>query len=302
MQKLRSKLPPVTSLVPFEAAMRLHSISLAAAELNLTQAAVSKQVKALEEYVGTALFERRNRAVHPTEAGSELGRVISGSLTEIACAAQALRQQHSESEIVLRSQLCEGLYWLMPRLSGFYQTHPNIPVRVSVSTDPLSSTSEKYDLALQTTGRDFGNAQQVFTASDNVFPVCSPSYLDAESLPLPLDQLSDCHLLHHRIHPQDWVDWSVWLGQVGLDRQLARKGSMYDSYPMMMQSALEGHGLALGWFRTVERYLESGELIRPLGEAVFVPDSLSIYLPQGTNENPGVSELLDWLKQELSSG
>ena len=297
---MRRTLPPLSCLLPFEAAARLGSITRASAELGLTQAAISKQIKALELDLGTQLFERRNRAVHLTEHGRELSRVVSEAMRSVALTSQDLRQNHERGEVVLRSQLCEGLYWLMPRLSGFYQTHPDIPVRVTVSTKPLAESEERFDLALQTTGRKTGGAELVFTASDEVFPVCSSKYLAAASHPLAIDRLHDHHLLHHTVEPQDWMNWDVWLARLNITLSGKTSGTAFDSYPMMIQAMLEGHGIALAWRRTIDGYLKAGTVVRPFAEHLHLPDGLSVYQPTGWRTRRGTAELLDWLKRELS--
>lgn len=273
---------------------------MAADELGLTQAAISKQIRSLEDSLGVTLFERRNRAVHLTEEGRDFSLVVSEAFGSICSQALMLRSRNEREEVVLRSQLCEGLYWLMPRLSEFYQKHPEIPVRVSVSTRPLSETVDRFDLALQSTERNCGSARLVFTASDEVFPVCSPGYLDRTDNPLTLEALSEHHLLHHKVQPQDWIDWDRWLTESGLDLRVGSKGNVYDSYPMMMQAVLEGHGIALGWRRTVEHYLESGLILRPFGDSVSLPDGLSVYQPAKQHAKSGTAVLLEWLKQELT--
>jgi len=300
MQNLRRLLPPLSSLLPFEATARLGSITKAGAELGLTQAAISKQIRSLEENLGAQLFERRNRAVYLTEDGREFGRILSDALESVGAFSGYLRQKHEEGEVVLRSQLCEGLYWLMPRLSKFYQMHPNIPVKVSVSTRPITEAEERYDLALQTAGRDYGNARLAFTVSDEVFPVCSPKYLEGVGQPLTMDRLPQCRLLHHKVHPQDWIDWDRWLQGLNSEIRVGYDGVVYDSYPMMIQAALEGHGIALGWRRTVENYLSSGAFVRPFEERLSLPDGLSIYQPAGWQQRKGTSTLLSWLESELS--
>lgn len=300
MQNLRRILPPLSSLLPFEATARLGSLTKAASELGLTQAAISKQIRALEENLGTPLFERRNRAVYLTDEGRDFRRVVSDAFESIGTAAQDLRQSQKDGDVVLHSQLCEGLYWLMPRLSDFYQQHPTVPVRVSVSTRPITESEERFDLALQTAGRDCGNAKLVFTVPDEIFPVCSPGYLDGLKTPIPLDQLARFRLLHHKVDPQDWVDWDTWLERLNLRMRVGFRGVVYDSYPMMVQAMLEGHGMALGWRRTVEHYLEAGVVVRPFAESVILPDGLSIYQPTAWPTRDGTSVLLDWLKSELS--
>lgn len=300
MKNLRNTLPPLASLLPFEAAARLGSITKAGAELGLTQAAISKQIRALEENLGTVLFERRNRAVHLTEDGRELGRLLSEAFEPIGAFSEDLRWKKSEEEIVLRSQLCEGLYWLLPRLSGFYQQHPDVAVRVSTSTQPISESSERFDLALQTTGRNSGSAELAFTARDEVIPVCSPKYLKTLKTPLSICELPQQRLLHHKIEPQDWVDWDTWLERLNIGFRVGQNGAVFDSYPMMMQSVLEGHGIALGWRRTVDHYLSSGILLRPFAESLVLPDSLSIYKSGKRQMRKGAATLLKWLERELA--
>lgn len=300
MKNLRSALPPLSSLLPFEAAARLGSITKAGAELGLTQAAISKQIRALEENLGTVLFERRNRAVHLTEEGRELGRLLSEAFGAVSAFSEDLRRKKSEEEVVLRSQLCEGLYWLLPRLSGFYQQHPDVAVRVSTSTQPISESSERFDLALQTTGRSSGNAELAFTAADEVVPICSPKYLATLNTPLSIGQLPEQRLLHHKVEPQDWVDWDAWLERLNIGFRVGDSGTVFDSYPMMMQAVLEGHGIALGWSRTIEQYLSAGIVVRPFKESLFLPDSLSIYTPGKRQIRKGASLLLKWLENELS--
>jgi len=300
MKNLRRSLPPLSSLLPFEAAARLGSLTKAAAELNLTQAAISKQIRALEQDLGTQVFERRNRAVYLTEEGRDLSRMVSDALGPIGAHCDVLRHKHGGGDVVLRSQLCEGLYWLMPRLSKFYQLHPDVPVKVMVSTRPIPEAEERFDLALQTIGREIGSAKLVLTGADEVFPVCSPSYLNGLDQPPDLTRLADYRLLHHRVVPQDWIDWDRWLEQLGTQMRIGDLGTDYDSYPMMLQAALEGHGIALGWRRTVENYLSSGALVRPFAASLSLPDGFSVYQPTDGQQRAGTAVLLEWLKRELS--
>ncbi|MGI9372061.1 MAG: LysR substrate-binding domain-containing protein [Hyphomicrobiales bacterium] len=290
----------MTSLLPFEATARLGSITKAGDELGLTQAAVSKQIRALEENLGIALFERRNRAVHLTDAGRMLWQQVARGLEQIADAADTLRQSQKANEIVLRSQLCEGLYWLMPRLSDFYQKHPHIEVRVSISTKPISEAEERFDLALQSTRRAHGSAQCLFTGADEVFPICSPDYLQGKHVPLALDDLDAHRLLHHKPPQQDWTDWDNWLDEIGTETRVGQRGEVYDSYPMMMQAVLEGHGIAIGWARTSAHLLSTGALVCPFDAALKISDSLSLYHPAGRPPGKDTRVLLTWLKEALS--
>lgn len=294
-------MPPLSSLLPFEAAARLESFTRAAEELGLTQAAVSRQMRALEEDLGSQLFERRNRAVHLTEAGREFGRVVSGALEGIAAQAGHLRGVRRSGEVVLFAQLCEGLYWVMPRLSEFHQVHPGTEVRVTASTRPLTEVDGHFDVALQTSGRASGSYPLAFTATDEVFPVCSPGYLEGRRTPLDLARLADERLLHHRAEPHDWLEWDDWLERLASPLRVGYQGSVFDSYPIMIQAAIEGHGLAIGWRRTTEDLLHSGALVRPYQESLPLPEGLSVYKRQAGPSRPEVRALLAWMKDKLAA-
>ena len=300
MNRLGKSLPPLSSLLPFEAAARLESFTRAAQELGLTQAAISRQIRGLEEDLGCRLFERRNRAVFLTEAGREFGRVVTGALEGIASQAGHLRGVRRSGEVVFFAQLCEGLYWVMPRLSEFHQVHPGVEVRVTASTRPLTEAEEHFDVALQTSGRASGSAPLAFTAADEVFPVCSPGYLKGRATPLDLSGLAEERLLHHKADPQDWFEWDEWLARLGLALRVGSRGAVFDSYPIMIQAAIEGHGLAIGWRRTTEDLLASGALVRPYAESLPLAAGLSVYRRQAGPARPEVEALIGWLRDKLA--
>ncbi len=299
MNKLGKNLPPLASLLPFEAAARLESFTRAAEELHLTQAAVSRQIRALEEDLGVRLFERRHRAVFLTEAGRDLGRSVTAGLESIAARATDLRSLPRSGEVVLFAELCYAFYWVMPRLSDFHQQQPRIDVRVTASTMPVAQSHEDFDVALQTSGRASGAHLLAFTASDEVFPVCSPSYLAGRRAPLSLADLPDHALLHHKVEPQDWLEWDDWLERLGLTQRVGHRGAVFDSYPVLIQAAVEGHGIGLGWRQAVERLLQSGSLIRPFEESVVLGEGLSVYRRERARSRPEAEALLSWLRAEL---
>ena len=134
-----------------------------------------------------------------------------------------------------------------------------------------------------------------------VFPVCSPGYLEGRQTPLDLARLADERLLHHEAYPQDWLEWDDWLARLGLPLRVGGKGTVFDSYPIMIQAAVEGHGMAIGWRRTTENLLQSGALVRPYRESVPLPEGLSVYRRQTGPSRPEVDALLGWLKEELGA-
>ena len=327
MNLLGKTLPPLASLLPFEAAARLESFSRAADELHITQAAVSRQIRGLEDNLGVKLFYRRNRAVFLTREGRELGRVVSLALQSISEGAASLRASPQRNRVVLLCQLCEAFYWLMPRLATFHQQYPQIEIQVVTCTRPITQFNDPFDVALQypqieiqvvtctrpitqfndpfdvalqSTRRASGAHALMFTACDEVFPVCSPAYLCPEQ-PLALPELATCTFLHHSSEPPHLMEWDEWLKAFGQSLARDARGVTFDSYPLMLQAAVEGHGMAMGWRRTASRLIESGALIRPCAESVFLPEAISVYRQQGAGNRDEVVALLAWLEAQLQS-
>ncbi|MEC8919300.1 LysR substrate-binding domain-containing protein [Salinicola sp. V024] len=300
MNRLGQSLPPLSTLLPFEAAARLESFSRAADELHLTQAAVSRQIRALEDDLGLALFERRNRGVFLTPDGREFADIVSRALRAMADQADELRGPHRGSQVILFCQLCEAFYWLMPRLATFNRRHSDIDLKLATSTRPVTEHRDPFDIALQTHGRPSGNHRLAFTATDEIYPICSPHHPAAQQAPLALSSLAGFELLHHRVEPQEWMEWRDWFRAMGHPLTAPLPGKRFDSYPLMLQAALEGHGVALGWRRTTERLIASGELVRPVSDSLPQPAAIAVYTRQGSPERHATRALLDWLKDALA--
>ncbi|MDJ0627481.1 MAG: LysR substrate-binding domain-containing protein [Rhodobacter sp.] len=294
------RLPTLSRLKPFEAAARHESFTLAAAELGLTQTAVSKQVAQLEHELGTLLFERKNRAVFLTDAGRRFGRVVGTALSDIAAEAAYLQGKRTGNELILLCQLCEAFYWIMPRLSRFHERHPGTELQVVSTLKPLTEASEHFDVAIQTTGRLSGTARLAFTVSDEIFPVCSSGFLPSESLPIEPRYLIAHPLLSHRVTPQDWTDWPDWFEAVGQPVPHQARFIYFNSFPLVLQAAVAGQGIALGWRRTVEGMIDEGKLVRPCADTMPRPTELSIYAGAGRQLHPETDKLLGWLSDEFA--
>ena len=299
MNRLGNSLPPLASLLPFEATARLGSVSRAAHELNITQAAVSRQIRALEEDLGVSLFERRNRGVHLTESGRSLAFTLSNALGELASEADRLRGVAGVNQVVLLCQMCEAFHWLMPRLSSFHQQHPEIELKVTTLLRPLAEFEGYFDVAMQSSNRERGAHPLLFSASDEVFPVCSPAYLARQPGGVSLERLSHCTLLHHQTVPQYELEWDTWLAAHGLALPQGAKALTFDSYSLMLQAAVAGHGLAMGWRRTAEGMLARGELVAPFAQSSVLEDALSVSVRQGQVRRPETQALAAWLRAQL---
>lgn len=294
-------LPPLSRLRPFEAASRHENFTDAAAELGLTQTAVSKQIAALEAELGVTLFERRNRAAFLTEEGRSFGRVVSAALAEIAAETMRLRGGRQPGGLVLHCQLCEAFYWLMPRLSRFHERHPGLEVRVVSALAPITEAAEPFDVALQTSGRSSGSARLAFTAADEVFPVAAHDLVAECDFPLAPKELRNYPLLSHRVVPQDWIDWPDWFAAIGQATPTGARIVAYDSFPLVLQAAVAGQGIALGWQRTVQGMVAEGKLVRVCAESVARPTEISVFRGTRRGGHRETDALLAWLREELAT-
>ena len=301
MENLRRTLPPLSSLVPFEAAARLQSFSQAAQELHLTQAAVSRQIRALEEDLGVQLFERRSRGVFLTDAGEAFKQVVAHALSGIAGHAQQMRAAgHDGSSVVLSSQLVEAFYLFMPVLADFHAQHPRIELKLNSTLSPIAAQQEKFDVAVQTLGRASADHVLLFSAPDRVFPVCSPRYLQSVGQALDIQRLGEYRLLHYEPPGHDFLYWDQWLASVKLPFRVDAAGMRFNSFPVMMQAAVEGHGIALGWDLTTRRMIANGTLVRPFGDGWSAADALAVYKWQANTLSPAARALVQWLKVLLT--
>lgn len=300
MENLRRKLPPLSSLIPFEDAARLQSFSRAAQELHLTQTAISRQVRSLEENLGVQLFDRKSRGVFLTDAGETFRQTVAVALFDIARQSEKLREhQSTPRSVVLSSQLVEAFYLFMPALSGFHQQHPHIELKLHSTLAAIGEERERFDVAVQTLGRASADHVLLFSAPDEVFPVCSPSYFRSISKWLSVDNLPRYRLLHYEPGAQDFVVWDQWLQSVGAPFRVGRLGMGFNSFPVMMQAALEGHGIALGWGMTTRQMLEDGRLVRLFDERWAMADALGVYKWHANPLSPAARLLVQWLQQLL---
>jgi DNA-binding transcriptional LysR family regulator len=240
MRRLRFRLPPPNGLVAFEAAGRLCSFTLAAAELNVTQAAVGRQIRALEARLGVLLFERGHRTLRLTRQGQQFHAVISGSLEWIASAADELRASGDDRQLTIGTTHAFSTFWLLPRLARLRQNLPNLNLHI-ISADNVDVIAEGIDFAILFGDGKWPGVTASYFLSEEIFPVCSPAYLAARS---PLRSVADL-LGETLLHPNDghpgWIGWAEWLAANGADPGNLGPGIHFNNYANAIQSALDGH-------------------------------------------------------------
>ncbi len=293
---------PLNALRAFEAAARCLSFQAAAAQLFVTPAAISHQVKHLEEYLGVKLFQRGHRSVQLTTEGETL----SASLSELfGLLDLALDQATARSTANLRVSTMESFAakWLAPRLHRFHRECPDLKVRIETGNEPADLVHGSIDVAIRygPGGYEGVHAERLMEAP--AFPVCTPSL--AEDANAPLATPGD--LRHHTLlHDESAVgrsgvpDWSAWLHAAGAKNVDASRGPVFASIYLAQEAAAAGHGVALGIAPLVNDDLRRGRLIKPFEQTVDNAYAFWTVRRQVASPQPAVDAFCRWLHEEVA--
>ncbi|MCP5368649.1 MAG: transcriptional regulator GcvA [Hyphomicrobiales bacterium] len=291
------RIPSTAGLVAFEAASRLLSFQRAAEELNVTPGAVSRQIQALEAFLGTALFRRRHKRVELTPAGRQYAAEVREPLDRLSGASERLRGEARGNAVSICAYPTFAIRWFIPRWGRFFDAHPQIDVRLTTSLNPADFEGGEYDMAIQVLGpegpRRGLEARKL--AEVDTFPVCAPAL--AETLKSPAD-LARHTLLHGAPRPQDWRQW---LREAEIDGIDPTRGLRFESHNLTIQAAIEGLGVAIGVGVLVEADLAQGRLVRPFATVRRSGRPFHLVYPQAKAEDPNLVALRDWLLQEASA-
>jgi len=295
MDRLRRALPSPTGLVTFEAAARHLNFTRAAEELGVSQAAVSRQVKALEANLGVLLFERAARRVALTPEGRRLHDAVASGLGHIAQVAGDLSRAREGAGVAVAASTAFASMWLMSRVGAFRAACPEIALRL-VAVDPYVDPERAgVDLAIRYGSGSWPGLEAVRLFDDLVMPVASPGYLaSAVSIGSPAD-LARHALLHQDEIEPDWMPWADWLALFGVAAPPVRGGVSFNSYANVIQAALDGQGIAIGWARFIEGPLRRGSLVRPIPEVVRSAQAHHVIQPRGRALGPDAARFRDWL-------
>ncbi len=287
------RFPPLRLLTTFEAVARHGSMRLAAARLNVTQPAVSQALKALEEHVGTTLFDRTTRPAQLTEAGQLLSRAVRDGLGQISAALEDIRALSGQdgAQVMVSCTLGMATYWLMPRLPQFYASHPEITVNVQAPATDLPHLSPGIDIASRygTGGWREGTTQKLF--DERVCPVAAPALLDRlEAEGIGLD---GAPLIHVRSpHNQHWAGWEDYLRARGIARSRL-SGQTFNNYVQAAQAVLDGRGVMLGWRSIASGAVRDGALrMWPGGELDL---GTSYFVTGARRPSHPAKTFLDWI-------
>lgn len=292
---MTSRLPPLTALRAFEAAGRRLNFTRAAEELNVTQAAVSHQVRSLEEHLGVALFRRRGRGLVLSEAGEALLPVLGEAFRRIAEAIEGLETAEEAGVLNVTLRPYFGMKWLAPRLGRFWQACPQIALRLHHSIQPVDFAREEADLAVLWGRGDWPGVEAELLLGGALSPVCSPQLMAG---PHPLHGPGD--LRHHNLLHEESQDlWTRWLAAAGAHEVDPQSGTIIDDTNVRLEAVIDGQGVALGWIPLLADDLAAGRLVQPFDLAL---EDYGYYVvtPPGGLARPKVKGFGDWLFAEAA--
>jgi DNA-binding transcriptional LysR family regulator len=300
MREQRRSLPSLDLLRGFEAAARNLSFTRAAQELYLTQSAVSRQVKAIEDHLGVALFARRHRALLLTEAGHELYRATAQALRQLGDAASRIRDRGAGRTLTVTATIGFASLWLIPRLADFRSRRPDIDIRIAADNKMVDLEREGIEVAVRYCTPKAAPAGAVRLFGEVVLPVCSPNSL-TRSAPLTRPEDLSRHILLH-FEPPDgitpWLSWTVWL-EVMQQQGLKPAGSLrFSQYDQTIQAAIDGQGIALGTTPLVRHLIKQGRLIAPLAKKFESSRAYYLVTSSTATGRQEVKEFSSWMLQQ----
>lgn len=290
------QLPQLNAVKVFEAAARHGSFARAAEELHVTPAAVSQQIKLLEDYLGVALF-RRGKKLTLSESAEVMLPLISEALDQIERAVIHVRTPPADGPLILSTPPAFASHWLIPRLDAFHTRHPEIELHLMATRRLVDFVMENVDVAIRFGSGDYPGLQVERLTQESIVAVAAPKI--ADEIKSPAD------LLHYNLLQDQWhtreglfPDWPTWLATLGIAADNNLRIRHYGDASLALQAAVSGLGAALTWKSLAQDELKSGRLVQLLGQAI--PTSLGYHLvsPPNRFNLPRVAAFRDWLLEQ----
>ena len=300
MTDYRRRLPPLSALAAFEAAARLASFTKAAAELGVSQAAVSRQVKALEGFLEAQVFVRLHRGVRLTPEGERLQAAVNLGLGHIAEVVGDLQRQGGGA-VTLSTTIAFAAFWLVPRLDAFRRRYPTLDLKLHTAEHFADLSREGVDLAVRYGHGNWPGLAVAELFRDEVMAVCAPAYLAGRTAPLTAADLPGERLLHQDISDSSWISWGHWLRQHGVVPAGRLHGPRFNNYTLVVQAALAGQGLALGWRHLIRPMLETGSLVAATPERLQTQNAYHLVSRPLSELSPPVAEVRKWILEEAGA-
>lgn len=286
-------LPPLYTLIAFEAVARLSSFTQAAGELNLSQGAVSRQLQLLEDYLGCKLLQRGTRKVELTPAGEQYLSEVRSALEQLAGATASLMHWQQDKQVTVACSTALASLWLMPNLSAFRQAQPDLSIRILANDNIQELQAFEFDLGVYYFRQPPKDADAVALFDEHMYAVCSPGYLPAG--PAQPAALLDETLITMDGGQRDWFNWPQWFAAQNIAWRPAARQLSVTNHHLAVQAALAGQGVALAWGHLIDSYLASGALVMASEAKVTMSGAFYLLLPERRRPKPATRLFADWL-------
>jgi LysR family glycine cleavage system transcriptional activator len=295
---MAQQLPPLTWLRSFEASARHLSFTNAAAELNLTQAAISKQVKLLEYYLREPLFFRKPRSLVLTRVGEAYLPKVRDAFERLGAGTEEVFGHRRSEVLTVRAAVGFSVNWIAPRLYRFLGAYPKTPVRLVSSVWGDSFDTDRFDMDIQYGSGKWSGFLSDRLTHETVTPVCSPALLKGAAPLARPDDLAQHRLLHVIGYEEGWADWLKAAGAKGVN---AGQGLQFDTSILAFEVARSGAGVALGRSSMTAPELMAGTLVAPFDLALPVKEAFYLLRPAEGRAHPDAAVFRDWLLAEAAS-
>jgi LysR family glycine cleavage system transcriptional activator len=259
--------------------------------MGVSQVAVSRQISALEDYLGVKLFERGPRSVRLTDAGRLFGHEVAEAFDKLDDATHRFLSDESSNAINVRIYPTLARHWLLPRLSGFLQRHPDCRIHLDTVVKPLDFRNTELDVAVQLGHGDWSNAKSRKLFEEVIDVVCSPAYAQRMENGVRQKSLADADLLYAKYRRREWEVWAEHAG-AEIDRSRSLE---FDSSLLAYNAAELGYGLAIGQIDLLESELADGRLVRPFDNQVRTGAAFYVVWPTMKSAPIQVRHFIDWL-------
>ena len=288
-------LPSLTALAIFEASARHLSFKLAAAELNVTPGAVSKQIKAVEDELGMPLFTRLGTGVALTSAGEDLYSVLSSSFSRAAEVVRTIKRGDRSKNVTIACTDAFATLWLIPRMADFWERFPDITVDHLISDNPRDYRRAEVELRIRYGPGAWGDETAELLFDETIYPVCSPAFA-ATHRDATAEALPELPLLHVDWVDPDWTDWDEVLRRAKIPHG-PNRGRRFGKFAVALQAAQADQGLAVGWHRLVRPLMRDGRLVKLTDLELPAPGGYYLTWNDRRTLSPAAETLRSWLRE-----
>lgn len=298
---MKRSLLPLNALRAFDAAARHMSFKLAADDLSVTPAAISQQIRSLEDFLGVDLFRRTNRSLVLTDAAQLSLQPLKEGFEKIEEAVDIITDSKNSNVLKVSVSPSFASKWLVPRLASYYARHPDAIVKISATMEVTDFKADDMDIAIR---YGLGNYEGLCSEEllrETLFPVCAPGLFDGEAA-------TPCAVLKHTLIHDDTAmedesapNWTMWLKAAGVETPDGMPALHFNTHALAIEAAVAGRGIALARSAIAEEDLKAGRLIKPFGEGVPINFAHYIVYPKEKLKNERVQAFIDWLKEETAA-